>query len=94
MDNRLKTDNRAKENCAMKLYQMTYPETGVTYRLDLYRYRAKDRWSFIYVRTRSRDHGYERFMVDKNLHLAAERYGAVRSLRPDILGEIFQTMSL
>ena len=89
MDNRLKTDNRAKENCAMKLYQMTHPETGITYRLIYIDIEQKiDGHLFMFGLDRGT--GYERFMVDKNLHLAAERYGAVNIDEPDILGEIFQ----
>ena len=73
----------------MKLYQMTHPETGITYRLIYIDIEQKiDGHLFMFGLDRGT--GYERFLVDKNLHLAAERYGAVNIDEPDILGEIFQ----
>ena len=73
----------------MKLYQMTHPETGIIYRLIYIDIEQKiDGHLFMFGLDRG--NGYERFMVDKNLHLAAEHYGAVNIDEPDILGEIFQ----
>ena len=73
----------------MKLYQMTHSETGIIYRLIYIDIEQKiDGHLFMFGLDRGT--GYERFMVDKNLHLAAEHYGAVNIDEPDILGEIFQ----
>ena len=73
----------------MKLYQMTYPETGITYRLIYIDIEQKiDGHLFMFGLDRG--NGYERFIVDKNLHLAAERYEAVNIDEADILNEIFR----
>ena len=73
----------------MKLYQMTYPETGITYRL-IYIDIERKIDGHLFMFGLDRGNGYERFIVDKNLQLAAERYGAVNIDEADILKEIFR----
>ena len=73
----------------MKLYQMTYPETGITYRLIYIDIEQKiDGHLFMFGLDRG--YGYERFIVDRNLHPAAQRYDAVNIEEVDILNEIFE----
>ena len=74
----------------MKLYELTYPETGVTYRLVYIDIERKiDGHLFMFGLDRG--HGYERFVVDENLYPAAERYEAIAINEKNILPEIFQT---
>ena len=73
----------------MKLYQMTYPETGINYRL-IYIDIERKIDGHLFMFGLDRGNGYERFIVDKNLQLAAERYGAVNIDEADILKEIFR----
>mgnify|MGYP006863219369 FL=1 len=73
----------------MKLYQMTCPENGITYGLTYIDIEQKiDGHLFMFGLDRG--DGYERFVVDCNLHAAAERYEAIPITEAEILKEIFR----
>ena len=76
----------------MKLYQMTCPENGMTYRL-IYIDIERKIDGHLFMFGLDRGNGYERFMVDDNLHTlpqsVTKRY---RSKRQTSLGKHFVVM--
>ena len=73
----------------MKLYQMTCPENGITYRL-IYIDIERKIDGHLFMFGLDRGNGYKKFMVDDNLQAAAERYEALPIKEADIPREIFR----